>query len=602
MIYIDWKKDYKREFVCPRCDEPGMSLFGWSHSTKDSTRKRAFKCVKCGKQITDSWDLSQRNSILTASLQQEYKNSFACPNANCDERAVRFKGFDKRTGKRVFSCTVCRTATLESLDLTAMVLSRHASARLPVKPFNFVDDKWDLRSLLPSIDERDIRTSANFETVQQEWFRVLVKNYIYHQCKIDIPVGTVYGHLSSLRVFSRYLAERELSRDTILDFLFWYEGGKDGLTHKLIVLRQFFWIGTIQGWFEVEQDLIRDDDYPKQKVSNPDPLSDVVRQQIESNLHKLPDPIARMWLICFFAAMRPAELALLKKDCLVQEGDGWKLVWWRKKGKNQHEVPITRVIARVIQEQQEYVQQIWGDDWDYLFCHYHGFFDSSSLELQPVKKVIPTGSNTLKLGIRWLIDTENIRDENGGIAQFSPKLVRPTRLTQLFEQGHDLAVVSAWAGHKSKTTTAIFYTQVSCQLIEKEAGHIQNALFNVDGQYLRYESLPKSFWENPRAHELNLAGDHINTPIYGSCGLPLDQDCDKFRACYTCHAHFVAVPEKLPLYIKTRNELREKETRAQSLGADVLVEQYQRQANQLDKIIAGIEKQYDSGNFETSSD
>ena len=28
-----------------------------------------------------------------------------------------------------------------------------------------------------------------------------------------------------------------------------------------------------------------------------------------------------MWIVCFFAAMRPGELALLKQDCLVQEGE-----------------------------------------------------------------------------------------------------------------------------------------------------------------------------------------------------------------------------------------------------------------------------------------
>ncbi len=57
-------------------------------------------------------------------------------------------------------------------------------------------------------------------------------------------------------------------------------------------------------WFSVDPDIIRDEDYPKQRRGNPDPLSDTVREQIENNLHKLPDPIVRMWLIYFFAAMR----------------------------------------------------------------------------------------------------------------------------------------------------------------------------------------------------------------------------------------------------------------------------------------------------------
>jgi hypothetical protein len=83
------------------------------------------------------------------------------------------------------------------------------------------------------------------------------------------------------------------------------------------------------------------------------------------------------------------------------------------------------------------------------------------------------------------------------IGKFSPKLLRPTRLTQLFEQGHDLAVVSAWAGHKRFVTTSTYYTEVSCELMEREAGHIQQALVNSDGHYLPYESLPNSFWKLP---------------------------------------------------------------------------------------------------------
>ena len=127
-------------------------------------------------------------------------------------------------------------------------------------------------------------------------------------------------------------------------------------------LKNFFWCGNSQGWFEVEPDLIRPEDYAKQRMSNPDPIPDSVREKIENNLNKLPEPIARMWIIAFFTAMRPSELASLKKDCLVQEGSHWKIVWWRKKGKNQHEVPVSRTIAKVVQEQQDYIEQLWGKE------------------------------------------------------------------------------------------------------------------------------------------------------------------------------------------------------------------------------------------------
>ena len=71
--------------------------------------------------------------------------------------------------------------------------------------------------------------------------------------------------------------------------------------------------------------------------------------------------------------------------------------------------------------------------------------------------------------------------------------------------------------------------------------------------------------------------------------MDLDQDCHKFRACYTC-GNFVATPEKVPQYIKTCDELREKQSKALANGQDVLVEQFGSQADQLDKIIASLQE------------
>ena len=262
-----------------------------------------------------------------------------------------------------------------------------------------------------------------------------------------------------------------------------------------------------------------------------------------------------------------------------------------QKNKILHEVPVTRVIAKVVQEQQEYINNLWGSDWNYLFCHYQDISTiyPSQPKIKPVKKVISNNRPPLYKCIRCLIKAENIRDENGFLGRFTSSLIRSTRLTQLFEQGHDLAIVSSWAGHKELGTTSLHYTKVSCELIEKEVKHIQKALLNINGKPLHYESMPSSFWENPSAHQIELSGDHINTPIYGFCGLPLDEPCDKFRACYTCSC-FVAQTEKLPQYLKIRSELRDKESRTASAGHDVLVEQFGRQADQLDKIINSLEK------------
>ncbi len=499
-------------------------------------------------------------------------------------------------GKKSFVCQKCKTICLEFISLNKINLSKFSNRITSINQFDFENEKWDLRAINTSNNPRHRQYIVNFGVITSSCIKLYTKKYIYGLCKQNKPFSSIIGNFYVLKHFSDYLSEKniiffdEISRSLILDFLAWGNNTNRVIELRLRVLRKLFETGNVQGWFQIDQDIIRDSDYPKQKISNPDPIPDVVREQIEKNLHKLPDPIARMWIICFFAAMRPYELALLKKDCLEQVGDKWKLVWWRKKGKkfHQHSVPITRTVAKIVQEQLEYIQNLWGKDWEYLFCHYHNVSetDSTHPRLKAVKKVIPLKS-PLMTAIRTLIKTEDIRDDNGQLAKFRPKLIRETRLTELFLKGHDLSVVSAWAGHRQLATTANFYTQVTCEQIEKEVGHIQSALVNADGKKIYYESMPKSFWENPVAHELEVAGTHVNTPIYGYCGLDLDEECDKFRACYTCR-FFVAKPEKLSQYVNLRDELREKQERALANGHGVLVEQFARQADQLDKIIASL--------------
>ena len=512
---------------------------------------------------------------------------------------MRFFSIRKnRHNKKQFRCKKCHKTQYDSVFINKQNLTQYANKTLSLKNFIFVEDEWDLRAIIPNSGDQNARRAfVNFKLFTVDWYKLTAKKYIYYLCKTELckSFGSINGHVYALRRFSQYLAKNyitgfeDINRSLLLDYL----ADEDKVTkRKLTTLKNFFSIGTVKGWFKIDQDIIRDEDYPRTRKGNPNPISTIVREEIEQNLHKLPKPIARMWIVCFFAALRPEELAFLKQDCLIQEGDKWKVVWQRNKSDDIHEVPITRTIAKVIQEQKDYIQDLWGDDWQYLFCHYHGLskINLSRFNLKPIKRVIPTGSATpLKIGVRALIKELNIRDENGNLAKFTTRVLRPTRATHLFEQGHELAVVSAWLGHKHFATTSTYYTKVSCDLIEQEAGHIQKALVNSEGHRVAYESFPKSFWEMPQAHKLELSQTHINTPIYGYCGLDLDQDCHKFRACYTCLC-FVATPEKLPQYIKTRDELRGKQSKALVAGQDVLVEQFGTQADQLDKIIGSLQE------------
>jgi integrase/transcription elongation factor Elf1 len=593
--YTNWEKDYHGDFLCPKCGVRGMSVQGITQLTK----KRRFQCLSCNNVQQESYRISIK-AIKDPHIQELtwYTNhriqGFVCP--HCQAEDIYLDSIKYRN-KKLFKCRSCGRHQYDSIILNAGNLSHHQINSPLVKLFNWIDDIWDLRAINPNFDDKDKRYYLiSFFDFNLDWFKHKIKDFIQYLCKTESSLSTISTSLKCLKFFSRYLVKENISgfdkinRSIILDYL---AHEKKGNTGKLLVLRKFFTVGTTKGWFNIDQDIIRDADYPKQYQGNPNPISNIVREKIEQNLHLLPDPITRMWSIGYFCAMRPSELALLKRDCLVQEGQHWKMVWHRKKTKDLHEIPISRTIAEVVQQQQEYIQNLWGEEWEYLFCHYHNLSRTkpSQPKLKPIKKVLGShGIEPLLIGIRSLILALDIRDENGQPAEFYPKLLRSTRLTELFAQGHDLSIVSAWAGHKHFATTSTYYTEVSCELMEREAGHIQKALVNSNGHHISYESYPKSFWENPTAHKLELGETHINTPIIGYCGLPLDQMCHKFRSCYTC-SMFVATLEKLPQYIHVRDLLRAKQATALSAGHEVLFEQFGKQADQLDKIIASLQQE-----------
>jgi transcription elongation factor Elf1/site-specific recombinase XerC len=336
-----WATDYNREFACPDCGEIGIRFAG-----NTQAGKKIFFCPKCHSRTYESVPVILRHSNYKDYWKTDYKvGEFACPNPDCHVRNVYLHGYSRKKGrKRIFNCRTCGATTFESLELNPRNIRHYGQQGLeivPIQPFDYNSNKWDLRAILSSIDARDIQT-INFDSIQCNWFREMVKRYVYHLCKLDTSAGTIAKRVSHLRLFSRYLASRDIrgmedvDRNLIINF--WVEERQQGarataINNKWASFRDFFWTGNSQGWFQVEQDIIRNEDLAKRRRGNPDPIPDSVRQQIEDNLHKLPDPIARMWITAFFTAMRPSELAFLKKDCLVQEGGIGKLSGGVKKVK-----------------------------------------------------------------------------------------------------------------------------------------------------------------------------------------------------------------------------------------------------------------------------
>ena len=283
----------------------------------------------------------------------------------------------------------------------------------------------------------------------------------------------------------------------------------------------------------------------------------------------MTDIKARMWMICYFCGMRISELQLCPLDCIQQNNKGqWSITFWQKKTKSHHTLPISRELAQVIQQQQQETKKVKGENFKYLF---------SGVNVDILHR------EALQNSVNTLIKKENIRDDNGKLWHFTNHQLRDTRATYLFETGHEMAVVSKWLGHKNWVTTQK-YVHVGDNTLREETAKVQAQLTNIKGKSVTWESLPTTLQENPAAHTIAIPEDHINTPIYGFCGLALDRDCPHWKACYTCPS-FVARKELLPDYIKIRDRLRDKQSVAEERGQTALIDQFKQQADSLDVIV-----------------
>ncbi len=476
-----------------------------------------------------------------------------------------------------------------------------------IKAFSFEEDIWDLRVLISHFDEVDSQRNhirINFGFTQSIGLKDTIKKHIRQEALSGLSMGTIYHDFSTIKSFICYLEKQasitsieQINRSLVLSFIFFYSKNKSNRTicEMLVILKRFFTAGKIHGWFTVSEHLIVSEDYPKYPRGTPNDIPSVVLEQIENNLHKLPDPIARMWIVGYFCAMRLSELQLCNLDCLKQDSRGeWAITFWRKKIKDWHTLPITRDVAKVIQQQQKYIRQEFGDSFNYLFCDYLGFEKKlktarkslKQLKFFPVERIAHDG--LLGVVVNCLIISENIRDENSEIWHFKTHQLRDTRLTHLFETGHEFALVTKWAGQKNWGITQK-YVHVKDHTLRSETVKIQAKLANIKGDAVSEDSLPETLQKTPNAHTLALSGDHINTPIYGYCGLPLDEECLHWKACYTCPS-FVARREQLPDYIRIRDELRAKQAKAEQNGETARVDQFKQQADSLDAVIARFEE------------
>jgi hypothetical protein len=193
-----------------------------------------------------------------------------------------------------------------------------------------------------------------FDGIEPDWFCLQVKQYLHYLLKAQVYSSTsqirairaVLGQLGEVLKQRKCSSLQDIKRSDILSLIDTWQGMKGRTIYtKLYLLKECLsWAGL-----EAEA-LVKRRDFPKIR-------HEPTRVAIKARLHKLPQPLARHYLVQEYTTARPGDVCQMPFDCLVEENGKWYIRFFQQKTKRWHRLPATREIRRTIEAQQTWIRQ-----------------------------------------------------------------------------------------------------------------------------------------------------------------------------------------------------------------------------------------------------
>ena len=366
--------------------------------------------------------------------------------------------------------------------------------QLPVQPSEqseFDKDIWDGRKLGADIRPSD-RITIDFRVISQPWLRHTTKQYIKYTFA-TLSWATCVQKNKSVKYFSLFLAEfypgcqaSDINRPVIIKFLTYLVTKK--LAEKtrlntLVDLNIFFTLCSKNRWLDVsDKSLVYKEDYPRLKKPAPRYIPQEVLEQINKHIETLPESVMRMVLVIQESGMRVSELCRLKLNCLRQDSAGdWWLAYYQFKMKKDHTISISRELAGVIQEQQNYIRNNLGSSFGYLFS---GRSMGSKRFLPQNKPMNPSAFTDY---LKRLCTTNNICDASGQLWDLTAHQFRHSVGTRMINNGVPQHIIQRYLGHESPSMTAT-YAHLFDSTLSHEIAKYQGRTVNISGQVLSAEN------------------------------------------------------------------------------------------------------------------
>jgi integrase/recombinase XerD len=450
------------------------------------------------------------------------------------------------------------------------------------------DDVWHAEDFGLRINKHKYEAKLIFLYIQQDWLKEAVKKFIRYSATTK-ELTTLQQYIRSANTFSSFISDKypqinwnTLNREVIINYIEYLNSQKlhwSTKKSKLSSLKQLLEIGKINNWFYVSSYLIRPEDFPKSQKRIPRYIPEKVMAQLNLHLDLLPKPVMRMVLVIQETGLRISELTQIPFNCLRQDSKGdWFIQYTNWKMTKEDTKPISIELAKVIQEQQEYIRSNLPE-FNYLFCA-----RKNTSKFIPKPNVM-SGKSFIKF-LKRLANDCNICDISGKIWNFETHQFRHTVGTRMINNGVPQHIIQRYLGHETPAMTSV-YAHIHDQTLKKEiAKYHDSRVVNVAGELV--ESTTPELDNDLDLHLLKKKVLAQSLPN-GSCARPIVLgECPHANACFTC-GDFRTTIEFLDQHKAQLDETEKLVKNAEEKGWKRHAEMNVKVRNNLQKIITTLE-------------
>ena len=404
-------------------------------------------------------------------------------------------------------------------------------------------DIWrTIEDLGLTINQHQKVLTITFEHIEQDWLKLLAKLYILLRSQRKYSTMYLRNDVGSLTRFSQFISSKsifdaeQIDNQLFEEYDYYLRSLKNERTKKplsersislhYMTLINFFNLCRQEGWLDVNTYWFKGR-YKNSEAKNDDVeyIPEEVWQQLDEHLHNLPDPLQRMVLVIRGTGLRIGELLNLPLDCLRRRGKQWRLRFLTEKYLVEDELPICEELVAVIQEQQEYIKQHFGNKYDILFNSNDG---GGYRSYKPAPRIMKL--DTFNRWLNKLAVEHNISDKESKVWHFRSHQFRKTVGTVMTNAGVRDLIIQKYLRHRSPDMQN-YYKHLLKQVIDDEYQKLMKETKYVDST----GNIVATHKPNNPITELMRRKMYQITTQYGECHRPvLKSPCQTVNACWRC--------------------------------------------------------------------